>query len=166
MSEEESCESQDIDKDDSKSFEVEAIRAWRYNKRLKCKEYLIKWSGWEETSNTWEPEDHLDCSKIVKKFRKSLKKKEKAFFDAEDPEMLTGFQRNAKFIRIVDINRPHDSDDETTSKVDKQRFYVLIQFDDSDTYEEFTWRECFKNRPKELFALFEARLLCRRRNFY
>lgn len=40
-------------------FVVEAILGERYNKRKKVKEYLLKWKGYSDAENTWEPETNL-----------------------------------------------------------------------------------------------------------
>ncbi|KAH1150475.1 hypothetical protein AAZX31_16G074200 [Glycine max] len=53
-------------------FEVEAIR----RKRLRKGEvqYLIKWNGWPETANTWEPLENLESvPDVVEAFEESLK---------------------------------------------------------------------------------------------
>lgn len=33
-------------------------------------EYLIKWKNYPHSSNTWEPIEHLECNKILSKFKK------------------------------------------------------------------------------------------------
>ncbi|KAK9742688.1 hypothetical protein RND81_03G191100 [Saponaria officinalis] len=57
-------------------FEVEAIR-----KRRICKgvpQYLIKWRGWPESANTWEPVDHLQtCPDVVEAYEESLQSGQK-----------------------------------------------------------------------------------------
>ncbi|CAK8560123.1 unnamed protein product [Lathyrus sativus] len=53
-------------------FEVEAIRRKRYSKGKL--EYLVKWMGWEESANTWEPRDNLVAlPDIVQAFEEGLK---------------------------------------------------------------------------------------------
>ncbi|KAI4347684.1 hypothetical protein L6164_008473 [Bauhinia variegata] len=52
-------------------YEVEAIRAKRMRKGRK--QYLIKWLGWPEETNTWEPLRHLtQVRDMIKDFEKSL----------------------------------------------------------------------------------------------
>lgn len=58
------------------------------------KHYLIRWKGYEEESDTWEPEDTLDCKELMNEFKKkkkdnkgkpkSAKKKEKK--DVTEPD--------------------------------------------------------------------------------
>lgn len=40
-------------------FVVEAVLGERYNKKKKMKEYLLKWKGYSDAENTWEPETNL-----------------------------------------------------------------------------------------------------------
>ncbi|XP_038877764.1 chromo domain protein LHP1-like isoform X2 [Benincasa hispida] len=48
-------------------FEVEAIRRKRVRKGQL--QYLVKWRGWPETENTWEPLDNLQaCSEFIDEF--------------------------------------------------------------------------------------------------
>ncbi|XP_039066465.1 chromo domain-containing protein LHP1-like, partial [Hibiscus syriacus] len=52
-------------------FEIEAIRRKRVRKGQL--QYLIKWRGWPETANTWEPLENLQsCSDVIDAFEASL----------------------------------------------------------------------------------------------
>lgn len=47
-------------------------------KRIKgVRHYLIRWKGYTEESDTWEPEDTLDCADLIKEFKSKNKKKKK-----------------------------------------------------------------------------------------
>ncbi|KAL3624575.1 La ribonucleoprotein [Castilleja foliolosa] len=49
-------------------YEIEAVR------RKRVRKYLIKWRGWSEAANTWEPvENLLQCSDIIDAFEESFK---------------------------------------------------------------------------------------------
>ncbi|KAK6120772.1 hypothetical protein DH2020_045488 [Rehmannia glutinosa] len=53
-------------------YEIEAVRRKRVRKGKV--QYLIKWRGWSEAANTWEPvENLLQCSDIIDAFEESLK---------------------------------------------------------------------------------------------
>lgn len=54
---------------------VEKIIDSRINEKG-IKEYLLKWIGYEEKDNTWEPEENLDCPGLIDAFEKEKAKRE------------------------------------------------------------------------------------------
>ena len=143
-------------------YTVEAIRAWRYDATDHQREYLVKWENWSEDDNTWEPEENLNnCEDVLQQFKDSLKPADLRCFNHDDPDGLTGFQRHATFDKCVGADGPHDSDvDEESGKAEREKFYCLLRFTDSEYAEEVTLTEFFENEPEEAFRFCEQRLYC------
>ena len=51
-------------------YEVEEIVASRRYGRYKTLQYLVKWQGYSEAENTWEPVDHVHAPELVQQFHR------------------------------------------------------------------------------------------------
>ncbi|XP_055685478.1 M-phase phosphoprotein 8 isoform X1 [Lutzomyia longipalpis] len=61
----------DDEESSDKEWEVDRIIDIRYKKN-KSREFLIRWKGWGQAHDTWEPEKHVNCPDLVKKLLEKL----------------------------------------------------------------------------------------------
>ena len=84
-------------------FVVEKIVAMRVCVR---REFLLKWEGYSESQNSWEPEENLDCPNLVKEF---MKKEQKG--DEEKEEDATGGMKRKREDEDVDVGEDKHLDE-------------------------------------------------------
>ncbi|XP_065369069.1 chromobox protein homolog 3-like [Calliphora vicina] len=68
----------------SKEFVVEKILARRMRKRKV--QYYLKWKGFEETENSWESEENLNCKGLIRNFEENRAKERSKLNSNTDPK--------------------------------------------------------------------------------
>ena len=142
---------------DDEDFVVERVLDKRVGRSGKV-EYLLKWRGYDDDDNTWEPADYLDCTDLIKEFerrrkeskarpgdkRKLENKKEKKV--ARTGERLRGFERGLDPDRIVGAT---DSSGE---------LMFLIKWRGSDEADLVPAKEANIKIPQTVIKFYEERL--------
>lgn len=57
--------------DENQEWKVEKILDV-HHRQDKKREFLIRWEGFSSKSDSWEPEENLDCKELIKKFESKL----------------------------------------------------------------------------------------------
>ncbi|XP_063808246.1 chromobox protein homolog 5 isoform X1 [Pseudophryne corroboree] len=129
-------------------------------------EYLLKWKGFSEEHNTWEPDRNLDCPELISEFMKKYKKakegepkpktettKRKAGSDdirakkrRESNDIARGFERGLEPEKIIGAT---DSCGE---------LMFLMKWKDSDEADLVLAKEANVKCPQIVIAFYEERL--------
>lgn len=120
-------------------YEVEAIMGKRASKKTGKTRYLIRWKGWDESGDTWEDADNLNCAELIKKYNASkkkpqAKKKGKRAYDSDedsdDSDYESGGKRSKSEYEVMKVLNAK------VNKEGKWEFFVMWKGYGS---EECTW---------------------------
>lgn len=60
------------DIDENQDWEVERILDVHYNRKEKTRDFLIRWKGYSFKSDSWEPEENLNCTDLIDSFMNKI----------------------------------------------------------------------------------------------
>jgi hypothetical protein len=138
-------------------FSVEKVLDKRYGKNGKI-EYLLKWKGYGDEDNTWEPKENLDCPELIDAFElkhKAAKKpeKRKAPSSASEPKAKRkDGDRPRGFDRCLDPERIIGATDSSGELM------FLIKWKGSDEADLVPAREANVKCPQTVIKFYEERL--------
>ena len=92
-------------------------------------EYLLKWQGYGEGFNTWEPKDNLNCPTLIAKYKEEIKKKKGTDKLAPSKRLLSGGTHSKKSV-VADKkkkNRPKRGENASVSNESSEVGYLNFE---------------------------------------
>ncbi|XP_030406683.1 chromobox protein homolog 3 isoform X1 [Gopherus flavomarginatus] len=128
-------------------------------------EYFLKWKGFTDADNTWEPEENLDCPELIEAFLNSQKAgkektdggKRKSLSDSESDDSKSKKKRDSVdkprgFARGLDPERIIGATDSSGELM------FLMKWKDSDEADLVLAKEANMKCPQIVIAFYEERL--------
>lgn len=128
------------------------------------KEYLLKWKGYPDSENTWEPEENLDCPDLIADFEQKRKKKEAEKKRKSQNGVEDGSQKKKKKVAEEDDNKPRGFDrglqpERIIGATDSSgELMFLMKWKDSDEADLVPARQANVKCPQIVIAFYEERL--------
>jgi len=149
------------DSSDEGEYVVERV----INQRVKNGklEYLLKWKGYDEDQNTWEPSDHLDCPDLIEDFKERNKKKKEEKKKVKETETAEQPKKKRKVVEEED-NKPRGFDrglkpEKIIGATDSSgELMFLMKWQDSDEADLVPARQANVRCPQIVIGFYEERL--------
>ncbi|XP_013779659.1 chromobox protein homolog 1-like [Limulus polyphemus] len=129
-------------------------------------EYYLKWKGYPDSENTWEPQEHLDCPDLIAEFENSRKNKDKEQSDDKKRKMDENDSDNSsqKKRKTDDDNKPKGFDrglepDRIIGATDSSgELMFLIKWKGSDEADLVPAKQANVKCPQVVIKFYEERL--------
>lgn len=142
-------------------YSVEKVIDRRVGKNNRV-EYLLKWKGYDEEDNTWEPEENLDCPQLIADFEENRRKKEKKRSLPQEEKKED--KRPSKKKAAEDENRPRGFDrglepEKVIGATDSSgELMFLMKWKSSDEADLVPARQANVKCPQIVIQFYEERL--------
>ncbi|XP_035239495.1 chromobox protein homolog 5-like [Anguilla anguilla] len=151
-------------------------------------EYFLKWKGFSDKHNTWEPEKNLDCPELIAEFMKTYKKGSSPPTGARPPSSTAtgGRSKDATSAKRKNSTEEEDDEEEGGSKAKRKKeddiliargferglepekiigatdscgdLMFLMKWKDSDEADLVLAKEANQKCPQIVIAFYEERL--------
>jgi len=149
------------EEEEEEEYSVEKVLDKRTNKGKV--EYLLKWKGYGDEDNTWEPSENLDCQDLIETFEKKRTAEKAKKKEAEKRKSTTGSSSESKK-RKGDDDRPRGFDrgldpERIIGATDSSgELMFLIKWKGSDEADLVPSREANVKCPQTVIKFYEERL--------
>ncbi|GAB0096767.1 hypothetical protein DMENIID0001_123330 [Sergentomyia squamirostris] len=116
---------------DGEEYQVEKIMDRRVKKGKV--EYYIKWEGYPQDENTWEPIDNLDCPELIAQFEKARQSSSK---DEDKKEKDSASSSKSKTKPKTNKRKGDDDDSEGENGTSKKSKKLVLDSDESEKEDE------------------------------
>jgi chromobox protein 1 len=172
----------EVDEEEADEDEEEFVVEKVVDTRMKGgkREYLLKWKGYPDSENTWEPSENLDCPELIQAYEDRLKKekeekgKKRKLKDsssasgehADDAGSSSGAGGSSKKKKVAedDENKPRGFDrglqpERIIGATDSSgELMFLMKWKDSDEADLVPARQANVRCPQIVIAFYEERL--------
>jgi len=149
------------EEEEEEEFTVERV----VNQRIRNgkREFLLKWKGYPESQNTWEPEENLDCPDLISDYEDRVRKKK----EEKDKKKSKGDDEQTKKKRKVveeEDNKPRGFDrglkpEKIIGATDSSgELMFLMKWQDSDEADLVPARQANIRCPQIVISFYEERL--------
>ena len=148
--------------EEEEEYSVEKVLDKRVGRNGKT-EYLLKWKGYGDEDNTWEPAEHLDCDDLIETFEKKRKEKKKeADKRKSGPATSANSEKKKKAAADDDkpkgFNRGLDPERIIGATDSSGELMFLIKWKGSDEADLVPAREANGKCPQTVIRFYEERL--------
>ncbi|KAK2155319.1 hypothetical protein NP493_2076g00004 [Ridgeia piscesae] len=153
------------DEEEEEEFTVEKVIDMRI--RNNKREYFLKWKGYPDSENTWEPLENLDCPDLISEFDEKYKKRkeeQKKRKQKDVEEESSGASKKKKKVVEEEDNRPRGFDrglqpERIIGATDSSgELMFLMKWKDSDEADLVPARQANIRCPQIVIAFYEERL--------
>ncbi|XP_059087420.1 chromobox protein homolog 1-like [Tigriopus californicus] len=151
----------DTAEEEEEEYQVEKVVDKRVAKNGKI-EYLLKWKGYGEEDNTWEPRENLDCEDLIENFEKV--RREKAGKRKDEKRKSTSGPASEAKKKKGDDDRPRGFDrgldpERIIGATDSSgELMFLIKWKGSDEADLVPARDANVKCPQTVIKFYEERL--------